>query len=219
MKTLADNYSSNTQGAQERLVEFGTLRTELLSLVDLQARNQLYCITLVASILSYSITNSQPWPCLLGWFLTIYFWRDFKNHLSAIHKIGRYIAEFLEPESIGLRWEHRVARVERISGYWGLSGYWGHTHSRTSKLLMFLNAMIVPHAVLSLSCVLATLSLALAPHFGKGQIILVLAVALLLHSLVVWRLLAPHKFSDRENWAESFKKLKAEEDSQHPPAN
>jgi hypothetical protein len=181
------------------------LKAELLSAIQFQERNQFYSITLVATILSYAVTNAQPWPCLLAWCLTMYFWRAFRNQFSAMHKIGRYIAEFLEPESISLKWERRLPLADAIAGNWG------HSAFRQGRLHKALDAIMVPHAVLSLSCLLAIVGLFLAPHWDGRVILVVCGLVVVVHSVAVWRILRRPQLTEREHWDKVFKEVKKKE--------
>lgn len=197
-------HNENTAQA-ERLEEYRTVRSELLMHIDHNKKGQAFLLMLATTILSFAITNEQPWLCFLAWVLTFYFWRAYRNDAAAYIKLGRYIAVFHEAQSSGLGWESRVAKAdgfapERVS-----------LSTTTNPLLSSFCKLTAPHPVMSLaSLVVGIIMIAsqLGIEWTNYSLLAGVFVVVVVHSIIVLKLCRSQWPEQRAYWTSMFEQIR-----------
>lgn len=192
----------------EMLEEYKTLRAEILMHIDHKRKGFGAGIAVAMAILNFAISNGQPFLCLLAWLLQFYFWWSSNDDDSAIMKLGRYIAVFIEPHLTGVRWEQRVAAADRLAPE--------HVSLLVSPScwIRFLSQLTFPYAVLSLACILTGIVVNfykwLPHHTGAPLVVSVLSVVPI-HSVVVILFSRNGALEKRNGWQKAFNSVREAE--------
>jgi len=103
-----------------RIEEYRTLRHEIVQRqVELQ-KGLVKDLTLMAVIAGYGVVSQLPPVFLLGCIVTIHLWRANRSQRATVRRMGKYIADRIEPHIPHMNWEttnrdHHASGCEKQS--------------------------------------------------------------------------------------------------------
>jgi hypothetical protein len=136
--------SDMDQQNAELIEEYKTLRAEILQILNIQDKIQTIWFGIIIPTFTFALLQKQPWVCLLVWIFNWYSWIKSKETINAITRIGTYISIFIEPKTQGLRWETSLVNID-------------YKEFNYNKKKYNYKRIIIPHALISLSSIIASI--------------------------------------------------------------